>query len=71
MNKPWKTLEKVHGTKLQAGDHVLFKSGSVRQGQLVPTSSGAEGALIVIDRYGRGARPHIDGAGLVDDAVRL
>ncbi len=67
----WKTLEKVNGAKLQPGDHVLLKSGSVWQGQLAPTSSGAEGAPIVFDRYGKGPRPRIDGAGKVDDAIRL
>jgi hypothetical protein len=71
MSKPWKTLEKVNGSELEAGDRVLFKSGSVWQGQLAPKSSGAEGAPIVIGRYGRGARPRIDAGGQVDDAIRL
>jgi hypothetical protein len=50
---------------------VLFKGGSVWQGQLAPKSSGAEAAPIVIGRYGRGARPRIDAGGQVDDAIRL
>jgi hypothetical protein len=70
-NAPWKTLDKVNGVKFQPGDRILFKSGSVWHGQLAPLSSGAEGAPIVIDRYGQGLRPRIDGAGQVDDAVRL
>src|SRR5271169_4174927 len=70
-NAPWKTLERVNGVKFQPGDRILFKSGSVWHGQLAPPSSGAEGAPIVIDRYGQGLRPRIDGAGQVEDAVRL
>ena len=70
-SKAWKTLEKVNGAKLQPGDHVFLKSGCVWQGQLAPTSSGAEGAPIVFNRYGKGSRPRIDGEGKVDDAVRL
>src|ERR1051326_3649136 len=68
---PWQTLEKLNGAKFQPGDRILLKSGSARQGQLAPSSSGAEGAAIVIDRYGGGARPRIEGGGQVEDAVRL
>ena len=68
---PWKTLDKVNAGQFHPGDRILFKSGSVFRGQLSPTSSGAEGAPIVIDRYGSGSRPRIDGQGQVEDAVRL
>lgn len=68
---PWKTLDKVNASRFQPGDRILFKSGSSWQGQLAPASSGAEGAPIVIDRYGPGPKPRIDGAGRVEDAVRL
>ena len=67
----WKTLEKVNASRFQPGDRILFKSGSVWQGQLAPASSGADGAPVVVDRYGNGPRPRIDGAGQVQDAVRL
>ncbi len=68
---PWKTLAKVNATDFRPGDFILFRSGSAWQGQLAPKSSGAEGAPIIIDRYGKGGRPRIDGAGQVEDAVRL
>jgi len=68
---PWKTLEKVNASRFQPGDRILLKSGSAWQGQLAPASSGADGAPLVIDRYGKGPRPRIDGAGQVQDAVRL
>lgn len=68
---PWQTLTRVNGSEFRAGDHVLFRSGSIWRGQLAPRSSGAEGAPIIIDRYGEGLKPRIDGDGSVDDAVRL
>jgi hypothetical protein len=68
---PWKSLEKVNGAQLQAGDRLLLRSASTWQGQLIPRGSGSQGSPIVIDRYGRGALPHIDAAGRFDDAIRL
>ena len=68
---PWQTLAKVSASEFRPGDRILFQSGSAWRGQLAPKSSGAEGAPIVIDRYGEGPRPRIDGDGSVDDAVRL
>ena len=67
----WQTLDKVNSSKFQPGDQILFKSGSVWQGQLVPPSSGSESAPIVIGRYGQGPRPRIDGGGKVEDVLRL
>jgi hypothetical protein len=68
---PWKTLSKVNAGQFRPGDRILFKSGSVWQGQLAPKSSGAEGAPIILDRYGQGPKPRIDGGGQVEDVVRL
>ena len=68
---PWKTLEKVNASQFHPGDRILLKSGSSWQGQLSPTSSGGDGAPVVIDQYGKGPRPRIDGAGQVQEAVRL
>jgi len=68
---PWKTLNKVNTTEFKPGDRILFQSGSVWRGQLAPKSSGSEGQPIVIDRYGEGVRPRIDGNGQVEDALRL
>ncbi|MGH9613559.1 MAG: right-handed parallel beta-helix repeat-containing protein, partial [Bryobacteraceae bacterium] len=67
----WKTLNRINAARFHPGDRILFKSGSVFDGQLAPKSSGAEGAPIVIDRYGKGPRPRIDGGGQVEDVVRL
>lgn len=68
---PWRSLERVNSAKLQPGDRVLLKSACVWEGQLVPPGSGSEAAPIVFDRYGSGAKPRINGAGKVEDALRI
>jgi hypothetical protein len=55
----------------QPGDRILLKNGSSWQEQLAPRSTGVDGAPILIDRYGKGPPPRIDGAGRFEDAVRL
>jgi hypothetical protein len=71
IDRPWRNLAKVNATILSPGDRVLFKKGSVWQGQLAPKGSGTAGAPIVIDGYGSGGRPRIDGAGTAADTVLL
>ena len=70
-NAAWKTIEKVNTSRFRPGDRILLKSGCSWSGQLAPPSSGAEGAPIVVGRYGKGALPRIDGGGKVEDALRL
>ena len=67
----WKTLEKVNEKRYQPGDRILLRCGSRWKGQLVLSSSGKKGAPIVIDKYGRGVLPRIDGEGIVENVVRL
>ena len=67
----WKTLEKVNAMRYKPGDHILLRCGSRWKGQLVLSSSGKKGAPIVIDKYGKGALPRIDGEGKVENVVRL
>ncbi|WP_434740598.1 right-handed parallel beta-helix repeat-containing protein [Micromonospora sp. SH-82] len=69
--QPWKSLNKVNSTTFGAGDRILLKAGSRWTGQLWPKGSGAAGSPVVIDSYGSGNKPRIDGAGAVGDAVRL
>ncbi|TYP74868.1 DUF7594 domain-containing protein [Paenibacillus methanolicus] len=59
----WKSLSKVNGTTFGPGDRILFKSGGSWTGQLWPKGSGAAGSPIVIDKYGTGAKPSINGGG--------
>lgn len=49
-----------------------FKAGGVWYGQLLPKSDASRaGPAIVFDRFGNGSKPKIDGAGKVDDVIRL
>ena len=57
----WKTLAKVNGQTLQAGDSILLKRGDVWNESLIPSSSGAVGNPIAFDAYGTGAPPNLTG----------
>jgi len=70
-HKAWKTLASVNTMKLAPGDKVLLKAGCEFAGPLVLHGSGAEGKPIVIDRYGFGANPIINGQGKVENTIRL
>lgn len=69
--KAWQTLEKVNATVFHPGDRVLFRSGATWRGQLLLKVSGANGRPLVVDRYGTGSMPKIDGEGRVEDVIRL
>lgn len=66
VNKPWKSLDKVNKTEFESGDKILFKAGSIWNGQLRPHGSGSEGKPIIIDMYGIGNKPIINGQGIKD-----
>jgi hypothetical protein len=70
-SSPWKTLEKVNTHKYEAGDRILLRAGSRWEGHLVLSISGAIGAPIVVDRYGEGFLPRIDGDGKVENVLEL
>jgi len=64
----WKTLEKVNSFVFSPGDKILFKSGCVFIGQLMPQGSGnAEDGSIIISSYGSGAQPVIDANGTTEN----
>jgi hypothetical protein len=69
--KAWASLDKVNTVTFRPGDRVLFKAGTVYTGQLKPRGSGKEGQPIIVDRYGVGGKPRIDGKGLHRDTVLL
>ncbi|NOU75468.1 hypothetical protein GC098_29485 [Paenibacillus sp. LMG 31458] len=60
----WKSLTKINATVFNPGDTILFKTGGIWNGQLSPMGSGVDGSPIVIDRYGTGSKPVINGGGL-------
>jgi hypothetical protein len=49
----------------------MLHAGSRWEGQVALRSSGIEGSPIVIDRYGQGAMPRIDGKGKVENVIEL
>lgn len=68
---PWKSLEKVNRTVFHPGDRIRFRAGRTWRGQLVPKESRGGKGILIIDRYGDGPKPKIDGAGQVEDVIRL
>ena len=65
----WKSLTKVNATTFAAGDSILFKSGCTWIGQLYPKGSGSSGSPIVINKYGTGNLPYIDGNSMTGTGV--
>jgi hypothetical protein len=70
-NRAWRTLERVNEWEFRPGDRILFKSGGYWTGVLKPKGSGAAGNPIIVDRYGEGSKPIIDGAGTRGGVVVL
>lgn len=68
-DQAWRSLDKVNETTFAPGDRILFAAGSRWEGQLHPKGSGAAGRPIVVDRFGAGPLPVIDGAGSVGRGV--
>ena len=61
LSAPLASLEALNALALEPGDSILFKSGDQWAGMFWPKGSGLPSLPIVIDRYGEGARPLIDG----------
>ncbi|MHA0856880.1 carbohydrate binding domain-containing protein [Paenibacillus sp. CMAA1364] len=66
----WKTLDKVNSITFQPGDQILFKRGQAWTGRLWPKGSGTQNAPIIINTYGTGNLPFINGNGN-ESAVHL
>ena len=69
-SSPWNALSSPDAFTFSAGNQLLLKRGTTCQGTLSPLGSGSRGAPIVVDSYGVGAQPVIDG-GDNDEAVLL
>ncbi len=59
--KAWKTLEKTRHLSLKAGDRILLKRGETFVGELFVSGQGEKENPIVIDAYGTGEKPCIQG----------
>ena len=66
----WQTLAKVSATTFQPGDRILFKAGGSWTGRVELKGDGSAGSPIVVDQYGTGAKPFINGGGY-ESAVLL
>ncbi len=67
----WLSLDKINATRLTAGNQVLFKAGSVFGGRFAPEGSGSAENPIVINMYGQGEKPRINGGGNFPEALLL
>ncbi|MFK4851914.1 carbohydrate binding domain-containing protein [Microbacterium sp. ZW T6_19] len=68
---PWNSLAQVNAMQFGPGERVLFKAGTTCVGQLTPSGSGAAGNPAALASYGLGAKPIIDGAGVVGPVIKL
>lgn len=71
ISKPWKTLAKLSSTTLKPGYKIYLKRGSVWNETLTLSSAGQSGKPIVIDAYGSGNLPEINGGGVRQWNIRL
>ncbi len=71
----WKTLDRANQQVFQPGDQLRFKAGTRYVGQLKPQGSGKldgdKPIPIILDKYGEGPYPRIDGEGLFLDTLLL
>ncbi len=73
----WQSLSKINSTTFLPGDRILLQAGGVWDGQLWPKGSGNSSQTIIIDQYGSGNKPVINGNGtsypstLITGAVML
>lgn len=59
----WKSLDKVNSTTFSPGNKICFRAGGTWTGMLHPLGSGNSSAPIVLDMYGEGEKPLIEGNG--------
>lgn len=62
-SRAWKTVRKVNRTAFEPGTRILFKAGGIWNEGLSLKSSGTNGFHIIVDKYGSGAKPIINGNG--------
>lgn len=66
---PWASLTKVNSIICHPGDKILFKAGGTWTGQLCIKGSGSDSAPIIIDMYGTGQKPLIQGNGTKHNTI--
>ena len=68
---PWNNLEVANAHRLEPGNRLLLRRGTLCEGMLKPQGSGTEADPILIDSYGDGALPRIDAQGMHTAAVHI
>mgnify|MGYP002584295211 CR=1 FL=1 len=67
-NAAWSSLDKVSQTAFRPGDRILLKADSIWNGQqLYLEDSGTAALPIIVDVYGSGDKPIINGLGLTQE----
>ncbi|NQX67183.1 right-handed parallel beta-helix repeat-containing protein [Paenibacillus alba] len=62
-SSPWRSLDKVNSTVFGPGDRIFLKAGERWAGTLHPQGSGSSASPIVLDMYGTGPKPLLEGQG--------
>ena len=62
-SRAWKTLDRLNQQVFKPGDKILFKSGTEYIGSFSPKGNGTEEAPIVVDKFGKGENPILNGDG--------
>ncbi|MEW4923962.1 DNRLRE domain-containing protein [Algibacter sp. 2305UL17-15] len=65
----WQTLSKVSAFTFSPGDKLYFKAGEIWNGQVALSGSGTAGNPIVLDMYGAGNKPILNGGGLLTNTA--
>lgn len=65
----WQSLSKISAFTFLPGDNLFFKSGEIWNGQLSLNGSGSEGNPILLDKYGAGSKPIINGGGALTNSA--
>lgn len=68
---PWNSLSNVNSQKFVAGNSLYFKRGTTCSGSLAPSGSGVSGSPIVIDAYGTGNLPILNGGSSNQQVILL
>ena len=62
-SRAWKTLDRLNKQEFKPGDKILFKSGTEYIGSFSPKGNGTDKAPIIVDKYGVGENPILNGDG--------
>lgn len=67
---PWKNVSRINGITFSSGSKIYLKCGSVWNGQQLKFGgSGTATFPIIVDQYATGAKPKINGNGLIGEGV--